>query len=130
MAKFLSFNIVNTGAVTTEGPVLVNVDLIRHVAYATATGILTLGLSATATSSVAFLIKNVAKGAAGAGTIPAITSGTPVIQAVNRAITANPGGIKAGVTFGKDQTGGVPPVGQAPLATNLQMYAATATFTA
>ena len=127
MAKFLSFNIVNTGAVTTEGPVLVNVDLIRHVAYATATGILTLGLSATATSAVAFLIKNVATGAVG---IPAITSGTPLIQAVNRAMTANPGGIKAGVTFGKDQTGGVPPVGQGPLTTNLQMYAATATFTA
>ena len=127
MAKFLSFNIVNTGAATTEGPVLVNVDLIRHVAYATATGILTLGLSATATSSVAFLIKNVSTGAVG---IPAITSGTPVIQSVNRAITANPGGVKSAVAFGKDQTGGVPPVGQAPLTTNLQMFAATATFTA
>ena len=127
MAKFLSFNIVNTGAATTEGPVLVNVDLIRHVAYATETGILTLGLSATATSTVAFLIKNVTTGAVA---IPAITSGTPVIQAVNRAITANPGGVKSAVAFGRDQTGGVPPAGQGPLATNLQMYAATATFTA
>ena len=127
MAKFLSFNIVNTGAATTEGPVLVNVDLIRSVSYATATGVLTLGLSATATSAVAFLIKNVTTGAVA---IPAITSGTPVVQAVNRAMTANPGGIKAGVTLGKDQTGGVPPAGQAPLATNLQMYAATVTFTA
>tara|TARA_R110000751_G_scaffold122145_1_gene222760 strand:+ start:3967 stop:4359 length:393 start_codon:yes stop_codon:yes gene_type:complete len=130
MAKFLSFNIVNTlsaATLLTEGPVLVNVDLIRSVSYVAATGVLTLGLSATATSAVAFLIKNVTTGVAA---IPAITSGTPVIQAVNRAMTANPGGIKAGVTLGKDQTGGVPPAGQAPLATNLQMYAATVTFTA
>ena len=59
MAKFLSFNIVNSGAPTTEGPVLVNVDLIRHVNYVTATGVLSLGLSATATSTVTFLIKTV-----------------------------------------------------------------------
>jgi len=127
MAKFLSFNIVNSGAPTTEGPVLVNVDLIRHVNYVTATGVLTLGLSATATSTVAFLIKTVQTGAVA---IPTITAGTSVIQSVNRAMTANPGGIKATVALGKDQTGGVPTPGQAPLVTNLQMYAATATFTA
>ena len=45
-------------------------------------------------------------------------------------MTANPGGVKANVSFPKDQTGGAPPAGQAPLATNLQMYAATVTFTA
>jgi hypothetical protein len=128
MAKFLSFNIVNSGAPTTEGPVLVNVDLIRHVNYNTGTGLLTLGLSATATSTVTFLIKTVPTGAA--ANIPVITAGTSVIQSVNRAMTANPGGIKATVALGKDQTGGVPTPGQAPLVGNLQMYAATATFTA
>jgi len=127
MAKFLSFNIVNSGAPTTEGPVLVNVDLIKHVSYVTATGVLTLGLSATATSTVTFLIKTVQTGAVA---IPTITAGTSVIQSVNRAMTANPGGIKATVALGKDQTGGVPTPGQAPLVGNLQMYAATATFTA
>ena len=127
MAKFLSFNIVNSGAPTTEGPVLVNVDLIKHVSYVTATGVLTLGLSATATSTVSFLIKTVQTGAVA---IPTITAGTSVIQSVNRAMTANPGGIKATVALGKDQTGGVPTPGQAPLVGNLQMYAATATFTA
>jgi len=127
MAKFLSFNIVNSGAPTTEGPVLVNVDLIRHVSYVTATGVLTLGLSATATSTVSFLIKTVQTGAVA---IPIITAGTSVIQSVNRAMTANPGGIKATVTLGKDQTTGVPGPGQAPLVGNLQMFAATATFTA
>jgi hypothetical protein len=127
MAKFLSFNIVNSGAPTTEGPVLVNVDLIRHVSYVTATGVLTLGLSATATSTVSFLIKTVQTGAVA---IPTITAGTSVIQSVNRAMTANPGGIKATVTLGKDQTTGVPGPGQAPLVGNLQMFAATATFTA
>ena len=127
MAKFLSFNIVNSGAPTTEGPVLVNVDLIRHVSYVTATGVLTLGLSATATSTVSFLIKTVQTGAVA---IPIITAGTSVIQSVNRAMTANPGGIKATVALGKDQTGGVPTPGQAPLVGNLQMFAATATFTA
>jgi len=128
MAKFLSFNIVNSAAPTTEGPVLVNVDLIRHVNYNTGTGLLTLGLSATATSTVTFLIKTVPTGAA--ANIPVITAGTSVIQSVNRAMTANPGGIKATVTLGKDQTTGVPTPGQAPLVGNLQMYAATATFTA
>ena len=127
MAKFLSFNIVNSGAPTTEGPVLVNVDLIKHVSYVTATGVLTLGLSATATSTVTFLIKTVQTGAVA---IPTITAGTSVIQSVNRAMTANPGGIKATVALGKDQTGGVPTPGQAPLVGNLQMFAATATFTA
>ena len=127
MAKFLSFNIVNSGAPTTEGPVLVNVDLIRHVSYVTATGVLTLGLSATATSTVSFLIKTVQTGAVA---IPIITAGTSVIQSVNRAMTANPGGIKATVTLGKDQTTGVPTPGQAPLVGNLQMYASNATFTA
>ena len=127
MAKFLSFNIVNSGAPTTEGPVLVNVDLIKHVSYVTATGVLTLGLSATATSTVTFLIKTVQTGAVA---IPTITAGTSVIQSVNRAMTANPGGIKATVTLGKDQTTGVPGPGQAPLVGNLQMFVATATFTA
>ena len=126
MAKFLSFSIVNSGAPLTEGEVLVNVDQISNISYVDATGVLTLSLSNSATSEIDFLISTDSAGGAG---IPDYTSGSP-IAFVNRALTANPGGVKASVSLGKDQTGGVPTPGQAPLSTNLQLYANTVTYTA
>ena len=127
MAKFLSFNVTNTGAATTEGEYLVNVDQISAITYVTATGVLTVELKNTATSQIAFLLSTSNAGAAG---VPTITAGTPTLQTVNRALTANPGGVKASVGFGKDQTGGVPAPGQAPLAANLQIFVNTVTYTA
>ena len=126
MAKFLSFSIVNTGAPLTEGEVLVNVDQISNISYVDATGVLTVSLGNSATSQIAFLISTDSAGGAG---VPAFTSGSPIIT-LNRALTANPGGVKASVSFGKDQTGGVPAPGQGPLASNLQLYANTVTYTA
>ena len=125
MAKFLSFNIVNTGAATTEGSKLVNVDQIGDVSYAA--GTLTLSLKNTTTSAIAIVLATTQDGTAGA---PVNTVGSPQIDAVNRAMTANPGGVKAAVSFPKDQTGGAPPAGQAPLATNLQVYVQSWTYTA
>tara|TARA_R110002051_G_scaffold222125_1_gene285758 strand:- start:80 stop:463 length:384 start_codon:yes stop_codon:yes gene_type:complete len=127
MAKFLSFNVTNTGAPTTEGETLINVDQISALTYVTATGVLTVELKNTATSQIAFLLST---SNAGAAAVPAITAGTPTIQTVNRALTANPGGVKASVGFGKDQTGGVPAPGQGPLTTNLQIFVNTVTYTA
>ena len=127
MAKFLSFNVTNTGAATTEGEYLVNVDQISAITYVTATGVLTVELKNTATSQIAFLLST---SNAGVAAVPAITAGTPTIQTVNRALTANPGGVKASVSFGKDQTGGVPAPGQGPLTTNLQIFVNTVTYTA
>ena len=125
MAKFLSFSIVNTGAPLTEGEVLVNVDQISNISYVDATGVLTVSLGNSATSQIAFLISTDSTGGAG---VPGYTSGSP-ITTLNRALTANPGGVKASVSLGKDQTGGVPTPGQAPLYTNLQLYANTVTYT-
>ena len=124
MAKFLSFNVTNTAAPTTEGEYLVNVDQISAVTYAAPT--LTVELKNTATSQIAFALSTSNAGAA----TPTITAGTPTIQTVNRALTANPGGVKASVGFGKDQAGGVPAPGQAPLATNLQIFVTSVTYTA
>ena len=56
MAKFLSFNVTNTGAPTTEGETLINVDQISALTYVTATGVLTVELKNTATSQIAFLL--------------------------------------------------------------------------
>ena len=126
MAKFLSFNVTNTGAATTEGEYLVNVDQISAVTYVTGTATLTVELKNTATSQIAFVLST---SNAGAG-IPTITSGTPTIQTVNRALTANPGGVKASVGFGKDQTTGVPAPGQAPLVGNLQIFVTSVAYTA
>jgi len=125
MAKFLSFNIVNSGAATTEGSKLVNVDQISDVSYAA--GTLTLSLKNTATSAIAIVLATTQDGTAGA---PVNTAGSPYVDTVNRALTANPGGVKAGVSFGKDQTGGVPAPGQPALATNLQVYVQSWTYTA
>jgi len=44
MAKFLKFNIVNTGALLTQGVQLVNVEDIESVSYAAGTGILSIQL--------------------------------------------------------------------------------------
>ena len=115
MAKFLSFSIVNTGAPLTEGEVLVNVDQISNISYVDGTGVLTLSLGNSATSQIAFLISTDSAGGAG---IPDYTSGSP-IAFVNRALTANPGGVKASVSLGKDQAG-----------TPAQLYANTVTYTA
>ena len=127
MAKFLSFNVTNTGAPTTEGEYLVNVDQISALTYVTGTGVLTVELKNTATSQIAFLLSTSNAGVAG---VPLITAGTPTLQTVNRALTANPGGVKASVSFGKDQTGGVPAPGQGPLTGSLQIFVNTVTYTA
>jgi len=122
MANFLSINVVNSAGPLTAGEQLVNVDQIEGVTYVAATGVLTMFLKAagvfqdTAAAGagtgaggimarvITSTIKNVTTGAAGAGTIPTFTTsiGDPS-KAVMRAMTANPGGVKASVNLGRDQ---------------------------
>ena len=96
---YLINNVINTGAATTEGEYLVNVDQISALTYVTATGVLTVELKNTATSQIAFALSTSNAGAA----TPVITAGTPTIQTVNRALTANPGGVKARYAPAPDQ---------------------------
>ena len=58
----------------------------------------------------------------GTGNPTLANGGGSIITGIKRAMTANPGGVKAYATIGSDDTGGVRSPGAAPLATNLQMY--------
>ena len=44
MSKFLKFNIVDSNALITQGPELVNVDQIQSVSYVAGTGVLSIVL--------------------------------------------------------------------------------------
>jgi len=131
MSKFLKFNIVDTGALLTQGTQLVNVDQIQSVAYVAATGVLSIILE----GSIA-LQKGYVLAANGAGTVSDVDYGYRVIditvrttkngavgiptiangrfgadKAVFAAMTANPGGVQSTVQLGLDEA-----------ATPVQMY--------
>lgn len=121
MSKFLKFNIVNTGALATQGIELVNVDQIQSVAYNA--GALTIVLEGAVSSQAGYAIA-----ADGSATVPATalsqrvvtltvvatkdgTGGAPTInngakspqKAVYAAMTANPGGVQSTVQLGLDE---------------------------
>ena len=109
MSKFLKFNIVNTGALATQGTQLVNVDQIQSVAYADATGVLSIVLAGAVGAGVAtysgrvisITVTTTKDGTAG---IPTITNGAKSPQkAVYAALTANPGGVQSTVQLGLDE---------------------------
>ena len=127
MSKFLKFNIVDSGALITQGPELVNVDQIESVSYVAGTGVLSIILK----GAIALQ-----KGYTGGGTVPNVnygprvvsitvrttkdgTAGVPNIvngskspqKAVYAAMTANPGGVQSTVQLGLDEA-----------ATPVQMY--------
>ena len=123
MSKFLKFNIVNTGALATQGTQLVNVDQIQSVAYAGATGVLSIVLNGAVGADVAsysgrvisITVTTTKDGTAG---IPTITNGAKSPQkAVYAALTANPGGVQSTVQLGLDEA-----------ATPIQMYFTTWTI--
>ena len=105
MAKFIAFNIINTGAPITEGPQLVNVDQIESCSYVIGTGVLTIVLQAMAADSqnnglsarvITTTVTTTTNGAAG---VPTITSGIGAPdKAVYAAMTSNPGGARSTVT--------------------------------
>jgi len=129
MAKFIKFPIVDNAAIQPLGPeydVLINVEDIAKVAATGANG------QNAKTLVISF------KQAVGAGTAtnpktatfdvhadkvsttnPTIVTGkaNPIYDAVVRALTANPGGVAARVSLGKDQA-----------ATPLQMYFSAVTY--
>ncbi len=131
MSKFLKFNIVDSNALLTQGPELVNVDQIQSVSYADATGILSIVLEGAVSTQAGYTIAN-----DGSATVPAAvlsqrvisitvrttkdgTAGVPDItngakspqKAVYAAMTANPGGVQSTVQLGLDEA-----------ATPVQMY--------
>ena len=129
MSKFLKFNIVNTGALATQGVQLVNVDQIQSVAYNA--GALTIVLDGAASTQAAhtgsgatdvavpvlslsqrvvtLTVTTTKDGAAG---VPNIVNGAKSPQkAVYAALTANPGGVQSTVQLGLDEA-----------ATPVQMY--------
>jgi len=124
MSKFLKFNIVDSGALITQGPELVNVDQIESVSYVAGTGVLSIILK----GAIA-LQKTYALSGGGDGTVPATTlsqrvvtltvvatkdgsGGAPTItngakspqKAVYAAMTANPGGVQSTVQLGLDES--------------------------
>ena len=126
MAKFIKFNVVNSGAASPLGPresILVNIEDITTVAATGATGAnaktVVVGLTgrnaetgyktltlAVSTSISALVNPTIASGAA-----------NPLTTAVRAAMTANPGGVTATAQLGVDQA-----------ATPAQMYFRTATY--
>tara|TARA_R110000765_G_scaffold317600_3_gene409993 strand:- start:23151 stop:23546 length:396 start_codon:yes stop_codon:yes gene_type:complete len=130
MAKFINFHQVNINAGQPFGPdydVLINVDDIAKIAATGATGqnaktlIVSFKQSALSTpdstnpKTVSFAVHadNVAT------TNPTLTTGSAntIYDAVIRALTANPGGVKSTVSLPRDQA-----------ATPLQMYFSGATW--
>ena len=132
MAKFIKFNVVNSGASSPLGPresILVNIEDITTVAATGLTGAnaktVVIGLTGRAAQAAA-------AGGAGGRTLtltvstsvsaavnPTIASGVanPLTSAVRSAMTANPGGVTASVQLGVDQA-----------AAPAQMYFRTATY--
>ncbi len=127
MSKFLKFNIVDSNALLTQGTELVNVEQIQSVAYAAATGVLSIVLDGAVSLSagpvgaelfaaqtygarvISITVTTTKDGSAG---IPTITNGAKSPQkAVYAAMTANPGGVQSTVQLGLDEA-----------ATPVQMY--------
>ncbi len=128
MSKFLKFNIVDSGALATQGTQLVNVDQIQSVAYNA--GALTIvldgavGVQAAAGGAatdpnqfavtygarvITITVTTTKDGTAG---VPTIVNGSKSPQkAVYAALTANPGGVQSTVQLGLDEA-----------ATPIQMY--------
>ena len=122
MSKFLKFNIVNTGALATQGVQLVNVDQIQSVVYNA--GALTIVLDGAVSSQATYTLAgggdavvpatslsqrvvtlNVVATKNGAGGAPTITNGAKSPQkAVYAAMTANPGGVQSTVQLGLDES--------------------------
>ena len=131
MSKFLKFNIVDSGALITQGPELVNVDQIESVSYVAGTGVLSIILKGAIALQKAYALSGGGDGTVpnvnygyrvvsitvrttkdGSAGVPTITNGAKSPQkAVYAAMTANPGGVQSTVQLGLDEA-----------ATPVQMY--------
>jgi len=121
MARYISINVTNSAVPLLSGEQLINVDQIEAASYVAATGILSIFYVPTGVDSLVAppgtILGRVAQSTVttttnGAAGIPTFTTSTgDPSKAIYRAMTANPGGVKASVNLGRDQA-----------ATALQMY--------
>ncbi len=106
MAKFIKFNIVGNASEFENGELLVNVDQIGKIEQTAAqTLVLTFVPGATNIVTLTVTASTVADSASASN--PTYATGAPLKQAVNKALTANPGGVKASVQAPKDDSGAV-----------------------
>lgn len=127
MAKFIKFNVVNSGANSPLGPresILVNIEDITTVAASGASGAnaktVIIGLTGRAAQAAGYQTLTLTVSTSiSAAVNPTIASGVanPLTSAVRSAMTANPGGVTATVQLGVDQA-----------ATPAQMYFRVATY--
>ena len=101
MAKFIKFNITGNTSQFENGELLVNVDQIGKVEQTAAqTLVVTFAPSVASAATLTLTASTVADSASPAN--PVYATGSPLKQAVNKALTANPGGVKASVQAPKD----------------------------
>jgi hypothetical protein len=127
MAKFIKFNVVNSGALSPLGPreaILVNIEDITTVSATGATGAnaktVIVGLTGRAAQAAGYrTLTLTVSTSVSAAVNPTIVDGlaNPLTSAVRSAMTANPGGVTASVQLGVDQA-----------ATPAQMYFRTAVY--
>ena len=127
MAKFIKFNVVDSGADSPLGPretILVNIEDITTVTATGATGAnaktVIIGLTGRVEQATGYqTLTLTVSTSVSAAVNPTIVDGlaNPLTSAVRSAMTANPGGVTASVQLGVDQA-----------ATPAQMYFRTATY--
>jgi hypothetical protein len=127
MAKFIKFNVVNSGALSPLGPreaILVNIEDITTVSATGATGAnaktVIVGLTGRAAQAAGYqTLTLTVSTSVSAAVNPTIVDGlaNPLTSAVRSAMTANPGGVTASVQLGVDQA-----------AAPAQMYFRAATY--
>ena len=126
MAKFIKFNVVNSGAASPLGPresILVNIEDITTVAATGLTGAnaktVVIGLTGRNSEALYKTLTLTVSTSVSAAANPTIASGVanPLTSAVRSAMTANPGGVTASVQLGVDQA-----------AVPAQMYFRTAAY--
>jgi hypothetical protein len=127
MAKFIKFNVVDSGALSPLGPreaILVNIEDITTVSATGATGAnaktVIVGLTGRAAQAAGYrTLTLTVSTSVSAAVNPTIVDGlaNPLTSAVRSAMTANPGGVTASVQLGVDQA-----------AAPAQMYFRAATY--
>tara|TARA_R100001463_G_scaffold38536_1_gene82498 strand:+ start:1215 stop:1565 length:351 start_codon:yes stop_codon:yes gene_type:complete len=108
MANFVSVNVTGNANHLLNGEHLINASAIRAVQQ-TADQTLLVTLDGSATVDVITLTASTVNDS-GAPANPTYTVGAPLETAFNKALTANPGGVKASVNLGRDQAATPVPV--------------------
>lgn len=102
MARFISFSVLGNASQYKNCDHLVNVDDILNVLQ---TADQTVTIIVKGTSAADDIITLTASTSSSAQVTPVSAAGAPLTTAINYAITANPGGVKAKVSLPKDDAG-------------------------